>query len=114
MRILSGSCRLAMALAAGVGLLASAASVGAQATREEPRIALVIGNSAYREVPLRNPVNDVRAIAQALREVGFTVLAYENATKRTMETAIVEFGRRLAEGGVGVFYYAGHGLQVRG
>jgi uncharacterized caspase-like protein len=55
----------------------------------------------------------VRAIAQALRELGFTVLAHENATKRTMEAAI-EFGRRLAEGGVGTFYYAGHGLQVRG
>lgn len=114
MRILSVSWRLVMALAVGVWILASAVSVSAQATREEPRIALVIGNSAYPEAPLRNPVNDVRAIAQALRELGFTVLAHENATKRTMETAIVEFGRRLAEGGVGTFYYAGHGLQVRG
>jgi hypothetical protein len=53
-------------------------------------------------------------MAKTLRELGFTVLAYENANKRTMETAIIEFGRRLAEGGVGFFYYAGHGLQVRG
>jgi len=103
-----------MPLAVGAWLPTSAMSVGAQATREEPRIALVIGNSAYPEAPLRNPLNDVRAIAQALRELGFTVLAHENATKRTMEAAIVEFGRRLAEGGVGTFYYAGHGLQVRG
>ena len=114
MRAPSISWRLVMALAVGVWILASAVSVGAQAPREEPRIALVIGNSAYPEAPLRNPVNDVRAMAQALRELGFTVLAHENATKRTMETAIVEFGRRLAEGGVGTFYYAGHGLQVRG
>ena len=85
-----------------------------QAAREEPRIALVIGNSAYRESPLRNPVNDVRAMAQTLRELGFTVLAHENATKRTMETADRRVRRRLAEGGVGAFYYAGHGLQVRG
>ena len=95
-----------------VCVLASAAS--AQSARPEQRIALVIGNSAYPEAPLRNPVNDVRAMAQALRELGFTVLAYENANKRTMETAIIEFGQRLAEGGVGPFYYAGHGLQVRG
>jgi Caspase domain len=114
MRALSVSRHLVMALAVGAWILASAVSVGAQATREEPRIALVIGNSAYPEAPLRNPVNDVRAMAQALRGLRFTVLAYENATKRTMETAIVEFGQRLAEGGVGTFYYAGHGLQVRG
>jgi len=106
--------RLGMASAAGLWTLALAVSVGAQAPSEEPRIALVIGNSAYRESPLRNPVNDVRAMAQRFKELGFTVLVHENATKRTMEAAIIDFGRRLAEGGVGAFYYAGHGLQVRG
>ena len=102
------------ALAVGLWMLASVSPVEAQAPREEPRLALVIGNSAYRESPLRNPVNDVRAMAQRFKELGFTVLAHENASKRTMESAIIEFGRRLAEGGVGAFYYAGHGLQVRG
>jgi len=97
-----------------VGVLVAAATARAQAPREEPRIALVIGNSTYRESPLRNPVNDARAMTRTLRDLGFTVLAHENASKRTMEGAIVEFGRRLAEGGVGFFYYAGHGLQVRG
>jgi hypothetical protein len=53
-------------------------------------------------------------MAQTLRALGFTVLAHENAAKRAMETAILEFGRRLAAGGVGLFFYAGHGLQVRG
>lgn len=106
--------RLGMASAAGVWILALASSVGAQVPRAEPRLALVIGNSAYPESPLRNPVNDVRAMAQRFKELGFTVIAHENATKRTMEAAIIEFGRRLAEGGVGAFYYAGHGLQVRG
>jgi len=106
--------RLGMAFAVGVWTLGVVSPVAAQAPREEPRIALVIGNSAYRESPLRNPVNDVRAMAQRLRELGFTVLVHENATKRTTEAAIIDFGRRLAEGGVGAFYYAGHGLQVRG
>jgi len=114
MKIVSVRWRLVMASAVGMWILGSAPSLGAQATREEPRLALVIGNSAYSESPLRNPVNDVRAMAQRFRELGFTVLAHENATKKTMEAAIIEFGRRLAEGGVGAFYYAGHGLQVRG
>ena len=114
MKSVSVTWRLVMASAVGVCILAWAPSLGAQATREEPRLALVIGNSAYPESPLRNPVNDVRAMAQRFRELGFTVLAHENATKKTMEAAIIEFGRRLAEGGVGAFYYAGHGLQVRG
>jgi len=105
---------VAITVVVGTWLLAVAAPAGAQAAREEPRIALVMGNSAYRETPLRNPVNDARAMARTLRELGFTVLTHENASKRTMEGAIVEFGRRLAEGGVGFFYYAGHGLQVRG
>jgi Caspase domain len=106
--------RLGMASAVDLWILAWVSSVGAQVPREEPRLALVIGNRAYRESPLRNPVNDVRALAQRFKELGFTVLAHENATERTMEAAIIEFERRLAEGGVGAFYYAGHGLQVRG
>ena len=106
--------RVGTASAVGLWILAFVSPVGAQVPREEPRLALLIGNSAYRESPLRNPVNDVRAMAQKFKELGFTVLAHENATKRTMEAAIIEFGRRLAEGGVGAFYYAGHGLQVRG
>ncbi len=98
----------------GLAILASASPGAAQPARPEPRVALLIGNSAYKESPLRNPVNDVRAMAQRLRELGFTVMAHENASKKTMESSIIEFGRRLAEGGVGAFYYAGHGLQVRG
>jgi hypothetical protein len=97
-----------------VAMLAAVTPVTAQTPRGESRVALVIGNSAYRETPLRNPVNDVRAVAKTLRELGFDVLAHENANKRTMETAIIEFGRKLTDGGVGFFYYAGHGLQVRG
>jgi uncharacterized caspase-like protein len=114
MRAFGLSLHLSLSIAIGAWLLVSAVPVGSQGPREEPKIALVIGNSAYREAPLRNPANDARAMAQTLRELGFTVLGHENATKRAMETAILAFGRRLADGGVGVFYYAGHGLQVRG
>src|SRR5712691_6637833 len=103
-----------LSITLAVWILGSVLPVGAQGAREEPKIALLIGNRAYREAPLRNSVNDVRAMAKTLRELGFTVLAHENTSKRAMETAILEFGRRLADGGVGFFYYAGHGLQVRG
>ena len=106
--------RLVLWIVVGTWLVAAVPSAGAQGTRAEPKIALIIGNSAYRDAPLRNPVNDMRAIAQSLRGLGFTVLAHENTGKRAMELAILEFGRRLAEGGVGLFYYAGHGVQVRG
>ena len=81
----------------------------------EPRLALLFGNSSYKSSPLPNPVNDVRLMAEVLGEVGFTVIKSENATIREMRRLIREFGDRLkAAGGVGLFYFAGHGVQVRG
>lgn len=81
---------------------------------DERRIALVIGNSAYKSSPLRNPVNDARAIARAFSESGFQVSLVEDATLAGMRRAAREFGSEIASGGVGVFYYAGHGIQLRG
>ena len=81
---------------------------------QERRTALVIGNGSYRSAPLRNPVNDAKDIASALRKLGFTVIHKQNATQKEMETSIRKFGERLRKGGVGLFYYAGHGLQVNG
>jgi len=80
----------------------------------ERRVALVIGNSAYKSSPLRNPVRDARAISGALAETGFKVTVLENASETGMRRAIRAFGDELAAGGVGLFYYAGHGMQVRG
>jgi formylglycine-generating enzyme required for sulfatase activity len=82
--------------------------------RNEKRVALVIGNSAYPTSPLRNPVNDARAMARTLRGIGFEVLAHENLSQKEMRRAIIEFGDRLGGGGGGLFYFAGHGLQVSG
>jgi len=95
-------------------VLALVAPVVGTAAPAEPRVALVIGNAAYPGDPLRNPVNDAREMARTLRGLGFTVLLHENVGKRAMEDAMLEFGRRIAEGGVGLFFYAGHGMQVRG
>ncbi len=86
----------------------------AQAQSSGQRVALVIGNAAYREAPLSNPVNDARSIAQVLREAGFVVIARENIDQRTMLAVLREFGDRLRAGGTGLFYYAGHGMQIKG
>lgn len=80
----------------------------------ERRLALVIGNSGYRDAPLLNPGNDARAMAQVLREAGFTVMERRNLNQAAMRGAIREFGDALAKGGVGLFFYAGHGMQVKG
>ena len=80
----------------------------------EKRVALVIGNGAYATSPLKNPVNDARSMTATLRRCGFTVIALENANLQKMREALRDFGGRIAQGGVGLFYYAGHGLQVKG
>jgi formylglycine-generating enzyme required for sulfatase activity len=76
------------------------------------RIALVIGNGAYGDAPLANPANDARAIGDTLGQLGFEVMRYQNADRQQMQQALLEFERRLGAGGVGLFYFAGHGLQV--
>lgn len=84
------------------------------AARAESRTALVIGNGAYAEGPLRNPPNDAQEMGKVLRQCGFSVTVVVDASKRDMQEAIRTLGRQLAAGGVGLFYYAGHGVQVDG
>lgn len=84
------------------------------AARPTQRVALVIGNSAYATAPLRNPVNDARAMARTLRELGFEVIARENASLKQMLDAVREFGRRSERAQAGLFYFAGHGIQIKG
>lgn len=80
------------------------------------RVALVIGNADYQTgAPLRNPVNDATDIAATLQELGFNkVISVTNANLRKMESALNEFARELNSGSIGVFYYAGHGMQSQG
>ena len=78
------------------------------------RIALVIGNGAYKSAPLRNPVNDATDMADALERLGFSVSLKTDANQRNMKQAIRAFGKQLRKGGVGLFYFAGHGVQVKG
>ena len=78
------------------------------------RLALVIGNGKYSFSPLSNPANDATDMAAALKGLGFTIILKTNAGLREMEEAIQNFGNRLKRGGVGLFYFAGHGVQVSG
>jgi len=80
----------------------------------ERRIALVIGNAKYKEAPLTNPVNDANDMEAALKRSGFRVIKALDATQKQMNRAIAEFGELLTHDSVALFYYAGHGLQVRG
>lgn len=88
---------------------------GAASPLKARRLALVVGNDDYPSAPLRNPVNDARDLAAALHESGFEVIKLENATLRQLRAAVRDFGDRLKkEGGVGLFYYAGHAMQLKG
>lgn len=78
-----------------------------------PRTALVIGNSRYKDAPLKNPANDAGAIGDHLKKLGFNVISQLDGGKAAMENAIRSYGELLAKSkGVGLFYFAGHGLQV--
>src|SRR5262245_34183178 len=100
---------------AGLSLVAILVSFAfAQAPASEKRVALVIGNGRYANSPLRKPVNDARAMTTTLRSLGFDVIATENVGEKDMRRAILEFGDKLKDGGVGLFFYAGHGMQVAG
>jgi len=88
--------------------------MGSATTGPERRVALVVGNSAYHGMNLLNPVNDANDMAAALEQCGFTVIKRLNASRSDMRSATYDFVHQIKKGGVGLFFYAGHGLQVDG
>jgi len=81
----------------------------------QSRVALVIGNSAYQHTPtLANPKNDATDIGAALKRVGFQVIDGFDLDKANLDRKIRDFGTALQGANLGVFFYAGHGLQVAG
>jgi tetratricopeptide (TPR) repeat protein len=102
-----------------IGLVLAALVLCAGPALAEPRIALIIGNSEYGGTlgELPNPANDARLMAKTLKGIGFEVIEAENADQAQMKRAIQDFGAKLADAGAestGLFFYAGHGLQVAG
>ncbi len=79
------------------------------------RVALVIGNGDYKNVSaLTNPINDAKDMSKTLRGLGFEVIEATNLNRKEMGAVITEFGEKLGKNTVGLFYYAGHGLQLDG
>lgn len=102
-------------------LLVSSLALAQQNDRElvfEPihiqrRVALVIGNAAYPQVPLKNPGNDARAVAALLRRLDFEVIEEHDVPRRNMDQLVDHFANQLQKGDLALFYFAGHGLQVQ-
>jgi formylglycine-generating enzyme required for sulfatase activity len=90
-------------------------TISVENMRSEKRVALVVGNAGYAApANLKNPLNDAQDIAQALRALGFDVILQTDVDLRAMQRGVREFGARLRPDGIALFYYAGHGVQVRG
>jgi uncharacterized caspase-like protein len=88
--------------------------VHALALANGERIALIIGNSAYKDAPLVNPKNDAASMSNLLREAGFDVLSLTDGTQEQMKSAVAQFGAkvRAPQAKFALFYYAGHGVQL--
>jgi len=103
----------AVLLLSGMAVHAQKPAPTSAATGNESRLALVIGNSSYSDAPLANPVNDANAIAKTLQSLGFKVMLRTNVSQSQMRQAVREFGDALhSQRGVGLFYFAGHGMQI--
>ena len=87
----------------------------ASPAHSETRVALVIGNGAYQHVPeLENPINDAAGMAKALEGLGFDVLLGIDVDSERLRKLVQEFGGKLAEADIALFFYAGHGFQIDG
>src|SRR5262245_42927338 len=101
------------------GLLAGAFAYlllfGATVSHAEKRVALVIGNGEYQNAgKLRNPRNDARDVADALRRLDFEVIVHFDLDKPGMEAAASQFGRAAPAADVALFYYSGHAMEFGG
>jgi uncharacterized caspase-like protein len=99
-----------------LAILALSVAVGFAATaRAEKRVALLVGNNAYQNVPrLQTAVNDARAVGAALRGLGFSVIVAENQSRRAMSETLLAFDKAIEPGDIALFFFAGHGFEIRG
>ncbi len=96
-------------LGLGLGLTGAPQAYGAE------RVALVIGNSNYAQLPrLTNPVNDASDVSQSLQRVGFQVTTIKDAGFEQLRVALLAFGRQAADADMALVFYAGHGIEVAG
>src|SRR3954464_1800431 len=99
-------------------VLPAALLLGAHSASAESRLALVIGNSAFKSVPpLPNPIRDAKAIGQMLTESGFEVSTASDLSQSQIRDSLSEFAAKVAAKGgdsIALVYYAGHGVQIDG
>jgi hypothetical protein len=95
-------------------LTLSAALLMSSSVFAQNKVALVIGNKAYKDAPLKNSVNDAQDMKAALEKAGFTVIYAENADIDKMDEVREKFVNALSEDSLGLFYYSGHGVQADG
>jgi hypothetical protein len=101
-------------LVAAAGFAAALAAFAAPAHAEK-RVALVIGNNDYKNVPkLQKAVNDARTMGDTLKQLGFTVMVAENQTRQAFSQSLLAFDKAVEKGDTAFFFYAGHGFEIAG
>jgi uncharacterized caspase-like protein len=101
-------------LVSGVGVMAAWLALAAPAYAEK-RVALVIGNNDYKNVPkLQKAVNDARTMGDTLKQLGFTVMVAENQNRQAFSETLLAFDRAVGPGDTAFFFYAGHGFEIAG
>src|SRR6202521_2761703 len=104
------SLRAVLALGFAAWLLAFSAPAHA-----EKRVALVIGNNDYKNVPkLQKAVNDARTMGNTLKQLGFSVMVAENQTRQAFSETLLAFDAAVGPGDTAFFFYAGHGFEIAG
>lgn len=97
-----------------LGFVAGATWSPLRAQPQGRRIALVIGNGAYKSAPLKNPVGDAEAMAASLKQLGYEVVLRRDTKLFDLIEALRDFSIRAAGASVRLLFYAGHGIQTRG
>jgi hypothetical protein len=104
--------RLRLAMAALGLAFATLVVAPAQAAK---RVALVIGNNDYKNVPkLQKAVNDARTMGETLKQLGFSVMVAENQTRQAFSETLLAFDHAVEPGDTAFFFYAGHGFEIAG
>ena len=86
-----------------------------QSAHAEKRVALVIGNNDYKNVPkLQKAVNDARTMGETLKQLGFSVMVAENQTRQAFSESLLAFDAAVGPGDTAFFFYAGHGFEIAG
>src|SRR6202011_5735666 len=97
------------------GLFAASVLALAAPAHAEKRVALVIGNNDYKNVPkLQKAVNDARTMGDTLKQLGFNVMVAENQSRQAFSETLLAFDRTVEAGDTAFFFYAGHGFEIAG